>query len=208
MLSARESATKTGELSRTHNAIFCGRDGSGNYLVLNEEGVGFWDHDWDEVVLLGRNLNALTDRLSRPQKPSEETLVTISKYVGAPPDLRTKILEKAVDSDDARFLSELLEANEVVSERIREMTLWASSWGSTEVLKLLLIRLGDANVAFERTGRTALMHAATSGQRDCARILIEFGADRTLRDRRGKSAQELAYMCMHDDVAAYLAGLE
>ena len=63
--------------------------------------------------------------------------------------------------------------------------------GHTAALEALL-RLGaDPNaLGRKRSTRTALMHAAYSGHAECARLLLEAGADATLRSE-GKTALEL-----------------
>ena len=38
-------------------------------------------------------------------------------------------------------------------------------------------------------GKTALMHAAGNGHAEIVRLLLEAGADRNLRDNRGKVAE-------------------
>ena len=53
-------------------------------------------------------------------------------------------------------------------------------------------------------GATALMLAARCGHAECARLLLEADADRTLRDNKGKTALEVAEEKGHAEVAALL----
>ncbi len=55
---------------------------------------------------------------------------------------------------------------------------------------------------------TALHAAAQAGQLDAARLLVEHGADPTLRDNQGRTPGELARLRQHWDVAAFLESAE
>lgn len=54
-------------------------------------------------------------------------------------------------------------------------------------------------------GRTALIFAAFRGSAECARLLLEVGADASLR-ALGKTALEVAEMQGHAEVVALLRG--
>ena len=59
----------------------------------------------------------------------------------------------------------------------------------------LLIELGKANVnQVNANGASALIFAATFGQKDIAEKLIAHGADKSIKDNRGKTAKDHAIM--------------
>ena len=72
-----------------------------------------------------------------------------------------------------------------------------------------LVRLGaDLDATDRFTGETALMAAAFNGKVECARALLDAGADRTLRATggywEGKTALEIAYLRGKAEAAALL----
>ena len=67
----------------------------------------------------------------------------------------------------------------------------------------LLLANGAPLDAADNRGRTALMIAAELGDAGVVDLLMERGADRTLRDKGGKSALDLA---KNDAVRARLSG--
>ena len=71
----------------------------------------------------------------------------------------------------------------------------AAEGGHTAAVEALL-RLGANPNATTKSGRTALMNAAVSGQAECVRLLLAAGADAALRATgggwEGKTALELA----------------
>ena len=74
----------------------------------------------------------------------------------------------------------------------------------------LLLEGGEAVDAVDEDGVTALMYAAYNGRAECARLLLEAGADASLRatggDDEGKTALELAEEYGQAEVAALLRG--
>ena len=70
----------------------------------------------------------------------------------------------------------------------------AAARGPTAAVEALL-RLGANPNATTKSGRTALMNAAVSGQAECVRLLLAAGADAALRATagywEGKTALEL-----------------
>ena len=89
--------------------------------------------------------------------------------------------------------------------RLRE----AAGAGDADAVAALL-RGGAAVDAVNEDGDTALMWAAYNGQAECARLLLEAGADATLRatggDDEGKTALEQAEAAGEAEVAALLRG--
>ena len=85
---------------------------------------------------------------------------------------------------------------------------WAARMGHAGAVSAL-VRLGaDLDARTSATGLTALMAAALWGQSECARALLEGGADRTLRTtgayRKGKTALQIAEKRGQAEVAALL----
>ena len=73
-----------------------------------------------------------------------------------------------------------------------------------------LLEGGAAVDAVNNLGATALVFAATTAQPRCVRLLLEAGADATLRatggDYEGKTALEMAELGGEAEVAALLRG--
>ena len=63
--------------------------------------------------------------------------------------------------------------------------------GGLRTVKLLLARGAKVDFVDDR-GRSALMIAAGLGHAEIVKTLIEAGADRTMRDKGGKNAADLA----------------
>jgi ankyrin repeat protein len=70
-------------------------------------------------------------------------------------------------------------------------------------MDVLLDRGIDVNARY-RHDLTALMWAAGYGKVQTVRRLLERGADRTLRDDRGKTAADIARDGRHEDVVRLL----
>ena len=68
----------------------------------------------------------------------------------------------------------------------------------------LKVKPGDVPMQFPRGGFTALLFASRGGFTECARILIEHGADVSIADPDGTSALVLAIINGHFDTAAFL----
>lgn len=58
-------------------------------------------------------------------------------------------------------------------------------------MRVLLLHGADVD-ALDEHGQTALMIAAQHGEFECVRLLLEAGADRALKDKRGKTALDHA----------------
>eukprot|EP01045_Picozoa_sp_COSAG04_P032143 COSAG04_NODE_6202_length_1385_cov_2.419907_3_plen_85_part_00 len=62
--------------------------------------------------------------------------------------------------------------------------MWASQYEHSAIVAALL-QGGAAVNAANNVGTTALMYAAFHGHPECARLLLEAGADKPLRDNEG-----------------------
>lgn len=76
--------------------------------------------------------------------------------------------------------------------------------GDVEVARLLLDAKADVNSQRNAQKRTALMWAAARGHAAVAKLLLERGADPSLRDEEGATAMEIAEAAGKDDVVAVL----
>ena len=95
----------------------------------------------------------------------------------------------------------LLEAGATVQPRASGLLpLWAAArTGKLEAVQWLLAR--GANIDARCEGRiTALIHAAKTGHVDLVRVLLDAGADTTIRDAQGKTA--IDYAGYRDDLHA------
>lgn len=116
-------------------------------------------------------------------------------------------------------------ANVNLAEKWRGQTalMWAAAEGEPDMLKELASHGADLNArskvnnwdrqvtAENRAkymplgGWTALLFAARQGQLDCAKVLVDAGADKDLQDPDGVSPMVEAIVNGHYEVAAYLA---
>lgn len=74
--------------------------------------------------------------------------------------------------------------------------------------RLLLVHGARVNIQDSTYGETALINAASSGSLASARLLLDYGADVTLQDKRGDTALTAATKANHADVAALLKTVE
>jgi len=81
----------------------------------------------------------------------------------------------------------------------------ASSYGFLAIVKDLLAHRADPNIVpKDNSGLTALMAAAYRGHIDVIRVLLDHGADVSIKDQQGKTALLWAEAQGHADVAQVL----
>jgi ankyrin repeat protein len=80
----------------------------------------------------------------------------------------------------------------------------AASGPSPGTVKLLLEKGADVNARENTEMFTALMFAAAEGQLDNVRVLLRFGADKTLKDVDGETAADFARQNEHAEVVQLL----
>ena len=78
---------------------------------------------------------------------------------------------------------------------------WAAYFGKRESVKLLIAAGAQVNTQESRFGHTALVSAARHGHLDVIRILLESGADPTIRIRDGRVAYQVALQYQHPEAA-------
>ena len=84
---------------------------------------------------------------------------------------------------------------------------YAAGQGHSEIVGMLLEAGVDVNKLY-RHDLTALMWAAGYGKADTVTLLLEKGADPGLKDKRGKTASQIAAEAKHRSVAELLAASE
>jgi ankyrin repeat protein len=87
----------------------------------------------------------------------------------------------------------------------RTALIYASTGPFPATIKLLLDNKAEVNVVDKVEHFTALMHAAAEGQLEVVKILMANGADATLKDIDGDTAEAFALQNKHPEVAQYLA---
>lgn len=89
----------------------------------------------------------------------------------------------------------------------RTALMFASSYGYDGIVKELLVQGADPDIVpVDDLRWTALMAAADADRITTLKILLDGGADRSLRDDRGMTAQEIAEERGNDEAERLLAG--
>jgi len=103
-------------------------------------------------------------------------------------------LMQAVMRNDAKMVSMLLDKGAKIDQKnfYTELTslMMAVDNGSMEMVELLIARQANLNLQDGR-GRSALMHATAARQAKIAQRLTQAGADATLKDKQGQTADAL-----------------
>ena len=102
-----------------------------------------------------------------------------------------KLLEEGADLEKRDFMD-------------RTALLYASTGPFPETVKILLDKGALPNVVDSDEHFSPLMHAAAEGNLGVVKILVEFGADLTLKDVDGDDAESFARQAGHLQVADYL----
>jgi ankyrin repeat protein len=123
--------------------------------------------------------------------------VRILLRIGADPNERVRVrspLSLALDNHTFRVARELLRGGANVNERWCELFIprWASSVSSPQHL---LVHQGEPHqdpACSASNGITPLMWIAGAGDREAVELLLEFNADKSLKDWAGRSALDYA----------------
>jgi ankyrin repeat protein len=104
-------------------------------------------------------------------------------------------LMQAVMRNDAKMVSMLLDKGAKIDQKnfYTELTplMMAVDNGSLDMVELLMARQANLNLQDGR-GRSALMHATAAHQPKIAERLTQAGADTTLKDKQGRSADDFS----------------
>ncbi len=87
----------------------------------------------------------------------------------------------------------------------RTALMYASTGPFPATVNLLLDYKAAVNLIDNGEHFTALMFAASEGQFDVVKLLVEYGADTTLKDIDGDTAEDFARQNKHEKVAEYLS---
>ena len=105
------------------------------------------------------------------------------------------------------IVSSLIQRGAVVDRRDllgQTALLYASSGQFPETVRVLLDKGAEPNIVDSNEHFSPLMHAATAGNLDVVKLLLESGADRLLTDVDGDNAEFFAKQAGHNQVAEYL----
>lgn len=101
----------------------------------------------------------------------------------------------------------LLDAGAEIEKRDyldRTSLLYASTGPYPETVKILLDRGANPNIVDSDEHFSPLMHAAAEGQLDVVKVLLAYGADKSLKDVDGDDAASFAAQSGHMQVVEYL----
>ncbi len=186
------------------------------------------------LIAAGADVNARNDYASTPLGQAAvvgdaavvRRLIEAGAKVDTPgPDGETPLMVAARGNGvaAARLLIEHgADVNAHETWRGQTALIWAAAEGQPEMVKLLLEHGAEPNAQSEANdwqrqvsaekrrmyrpfgGMTALMYAAREGCVECARALVEGGADKDLSDPRGVTPLLVALDNLHFDLASYL----
>lgn len=121
-------------------------------------------------------------------------------------DGHTALMLAAFNGHSATVLY-LLDAGAEI-DRVDYLGRTALLYGSTgpfpETIQILLDRGADPNKVDSEEHFSPLMHAAAEGHLEVVKVLLEYGADRSLRDLDGDDAAAFAAQSGHVQVVEYL----
>ncbi|KAL1380929.1 hypothetical protein pipiens_020252, partial [Culex pipiens pipiens] len=132
-------------------------------------------------------------------KPQKGSWVSVSTFAHEEDTAGDKTLVDFIKEGNLPQLEQAL-ANPEVPSLINELDdeglgliHWAADRGNEHVLKLILAVPGRDLDLRDSGGQTALHYASSCGNRDCVRVLVEAGADKSAKDDEGESVEEVAF---------------
>jgi len=218
-------AEKVGEVTRRAiggytNRLAWARDGSGNLLTVDDQSqVYFWDHDTDEQIAFGCSLSELepcffSKSVVRSSKPTSAPLVSLiesnashstiksfmKRSLERSPEVAGALLNVAVNADRGDIVRMIPASDAELGTALR----MAAGHAALNAVEALLSLGANINAATAQYGLTPLMEAASSGQSEMVRRLLENGADPGLRTVRGMSAANIAGASGHLKLKEFL----
>ncbi|MCS5710705.1 ankyrin repeat domain-containing protein [Candidatus Berkiella aquae] len=124
-----------------------------------------------------------------------------------PNSKRTALFFNAVNNGDVDLINTLIKNG--VSVDIKDgdgltPLMYAAFYGNIEMTKALLAHTQEINAFVEVDGTTALIAAASAGKLEVVKLLLKAGADISLVNKQGKTAQEIAQDEGHDEIVTLL----
>lgn len=142
-------------------------------------------------------------------KPQQASWVSVSTFAKEDLELgsREQTIVDFIKGEDMEEVQNVL-SNEEIGTVINELDdeglgliHWAADRGNLEILRLIL-RVPMVNIDLKDSGgQTALHYASSCGHRDCAKLLLNSGADRTIVDEEGETCVDVAF---DDEIKAVL----
>ncbi|XP_065090399.1 acyl-CoA-binding domain-containing protein 6 [Ochlerotatus camptorhynchus] len=134
-------------------------------------------------------------------KPQQASWISVSTFAKEEPVLGTEeqtvvdfIKEGNMEKVQKVFNSE--DIGTVINELDDEglgLIHWAADRGNVEILRLV-IQVPTVNIDLKDSGgQTALHYASSCGNRDCVKLLVDYGADRTIPDEEGETCVDVAF---------------
>lgn len=152
-------------------------------------------------------------RLAAHDGQFEQVKALLKKGVAcdaADADRRTALMFAAFNGH-SEIVIYLLDAGAEIDRR-EYLDRTALHFGSTgpfpETVKILLDRGADPNLVDSEEHFTPLMHAAAEGQLEVVKVLIAYGADKSLKDVDGDDAASFAEQSGHMQVHDYLKSID
>lgn len=165
----------------------------GDKLILSASARG--DTDIVEyLVNKGANVNAVTVGSGGDVAGKKIDLTLYSAIVRGNFDIIKLLLENGADIEQKLEFSSGINDTPLII---------AAGCGSKHILEYLLQKGAEVNYQNAK-GESALMMAAYVGRLDNVKILIDYKADKSLKDNNGLTAVELAKEKKHKDIADFL----
>ena len=179
-------------------------DPFGNFICIVLAGpdrgaVCFWDHECgpkpgDGIQILTANfgsyLRGVAIKVALDREQSEIICEAVNEFgINAPVYAGKTILDLAFELADFPIIELLVSMGGTIRP---DALIEAVRNDSRETIRFLLGRNVDVNHAIPETGFTALMLAGSRGLTEVRELLLAHGANPALRNRWGKTADDLA----------------
>ncbi len=175
----------------------CNRSAVHNKEISNTNNAAAMEEEMRQAALNGdadhvkKFIDAGTDVNAMNQEG--HTALMLAAYNG-----HTEIVTMLIDMDAVVDRRDLLGQTAL---------LYASSGQFPETVRILLDKGAEPNIVDSNEHFSPLMHAATAGNLDAVKLLLEYGADRLLTDVDGDNAEFFARQAGHNQVAEYLQSI-
>lgn len=191
VLSIKEGVSLSSKLfSEDERRFAWACDGSGNLLTIDDTGIGFWDHNFNDVVNIARTIAGLERRLFL--RNDDDGSLEIS-------------VDAALSVDDEASVQRAIEG--MSDDEVEGLAHRAARFGAPRSLRVLVRRLQDPDIVRADNGDSLLMSAARGGSMACVKLLVSLGANVLHKNNRGHRADIVARRSLHRDVGSFLHAL-